>query len=215
MATRHKQGVQNAMKKQIDYKQLFKRQQEWVVQLHKLCPELTNESGIYFWQRTVDGEKKMYIGKAKHLMERSVSHCMGYSQRIDLSIRKWGFYDENSNPMGWQLKVRKYPLADLDRWERYYIDYYREQPDVELYNIESGGTTGKTDISTRKSARGYRDGLQQGELKARKYVAQLFAKHLDYSIKGKPTATKQKAFDKFTEYLNATNVITNDTQNGE
>lgn len=206
------------MKKQVDYKQLFARQKEWALQLNKLCPELTNESGIYFWQRVVDGEKKMYIGKAKHLMERSVSHCMGYSQRIDLSIRKWGFYHETDNPTGWQLKVRKYPLDQLDKWERYYIDYYRVQPDVELYNIESGGTTGKTDIGTRKSARGYRDGLKQGELKARKYVAQLFANHLEYSIKGTPTATKQKAFDKFTDFISITNDIkdtTNDIKNGE
>lgn len=36
---------------------------------------------------------------------------------------------------------------------------------------------------------------------AQKKVANWFEKSLDYSIKGKPNANKQKAYDRFTDFL--------------
>lgn len=184
-----------------NYKDLFAKQKQWTLALHKLCPTLTNDSGIYFWWRQEGNSTKMYIGKAKHLLDRSVSHCMGYSQRIDISIRKRGFYDPKDNPMGWHLSVHKAPESQLDTLERQYIEHYKAKADIELYNIESGGTTGKTIIGTRKPSKTYRDGLKQGELNARKFVAQLFANNLEFGIKGKPTVNKQKAYDKFAKFI--------------
>lgn len=45
------------------------------------------------------------------------------------------------------------------------------------------------------------DGLKQGYTNAQKKVANWFEKSLDYSIKGNPNVNKQKAYDRFTDFL--------------
>lgn len=185
-----------------NYKQLFAKQQEWTVALRKLCPHIDTSSGIYFWKRDDENGMHLYIGKASNLLQRSISHCMGYAQRIDKSIRKWGFYHEQTNPMGWQLAVIKYPKSQLDEMERKYIEYYSKDKNIDLYNIESGGTNGKTYLAERQPRKGYHEGLKQGYRNAQKYVAKLFAKNLVFDINGNPTVNKQKAYDKFKNFIN-------------
>ena len=65
---------------------------------------------------------------------------------------------------------------------------------------------GKKSFGTQKAGKGYHDGLAQGEKNARKFVADLFAKHLTYAPKPKsgkfPTENQLKAMKKFEEFLN-------------
>ena len=85
--------------------------------------------------------------------------------------------------------------------ERKFIAEYQAKG-YELLNVESGGSTGKTDINQRKLGKGYRDGIHQGYKNAKKDVWQLFEKNLTYSINGKPNKNKEKALLKFEKFLN-------------
>ena len=185
----------------MNYKQLFAKQQYWATALKKLCPEINDGSGIYFWKREIDGEVKMYIGKATHCLQRSVSHCMGYKQRLDISIRKWGFYDEKNNPTGWKLAIIYYPLQELDERESYYIDQYKQMGTVELYNIESGGTTNKTIIGERKQPKTYMEGIAQGKKKQLDVIKVFFEKYLEAIPKNQNKVTLRK-FEEFNQLLN-------------
>lgn len=187
----------------MDKRQIYAIKSQWAKKLKELCPEINNQSGIYFWWRkefTDEIPIKMYIGKATNLMDRSISHCMGYSQHIDNSIRKRKFYNEKDNPQGWHLKIINYEQTMLDKMEQYYIDYYKDK--VELLNIESGGTIGKTLINERKSPKNYRDGIKQGYENARKEIIKLFDKNLVACINGKTNKNKEKALEKFKNFIN-------------
>ncbi|NCD06405.1 MAG: hypothetical protein EOL97_09815 [Spirochaetia bacterium] len=183
-----------------NYKQLFAIQQRLGQVIKKACPDIDDKSGIYFYTRVSEEEKCAYLGKSINLLSRNVSHLQGYQQRIDISLKKRGFYSKE-NLGGWKLNVLHFPPQLLDEKERFYIEQYKSAG-YELYNIESGGTIGKTLIGERKKSRGYKDGLEKGEFNTRKQVSNWFIKHLDYSIKGKETATKRKVFDRFTEFIN-------------
>lgn len=183
-----------------NYKKLFSTQYEIKKQLKILCPELDDKPGIYFWYREDHEGKHIYIGQTTtSLFDRSISHCMGYTQRLDISIKKRGFYSQE-NKLGWQLKIMHFPIEELNEKEKYYIDLYVKLG-YDVYNIESGSKVGKCDIADRKESRGYHDGLKQGYTNAQKKVANWFEKSLDYSIKGNPNVNKQKAYDRFTDFL--------------
>lgn len=177
----------------------FQKRKEAEEQLMVVCPKAIHKSGIYFYLREDLNGKHGYIGKATDLCDRNVTHILGYAQHIDLSIKSRGFYSED-NPSGWKLNVLYYPKHELDMWERHWIDQYLKAG-YKLYNIESGGTNGKTMIGERKSPRGYRDGIKQGEKNVRKEVAKLFEKHLTFEIKGNPNAHSRKAYEKFKQFI--------------
>lgn len=145
--------------------------------LTRICPEIKHVSGIYVWYRHEEDTKYTYVGKAKDLIRRSISHLQGYKQRIDISLRKRGLYDEKYNPGGWSLKVKYIPYNQLDEFEQKYIDYYKNNG-YELYNIESGGTTGKTLINERKLGKNYYDGLKQGKQIIIRELQKMFSKYL-------------------------------------
>lgn len=184
-----------------NYKKLFSTQYEIKKQLKILCPELDDKPGIYFWFREDHEGKHIYIGIATvSILDRSISHCMGYTQKLDISIKKRGFYSQE-NKLGWQLKIMYKPVEELDELEKYYINKYKELG-YDVYNISGGGQKSRAgDISERKKGRGYHDGLKQGYTNAQKKVANWFEKSLNYSIKGNTNANKQKAYDRFTEFL--------------
>jgi hypothetical protein len=150
----------------------------------------------------MDG-KHAYIGKAVDICERSCSHITAYAQRIDKSIKSRGFYSE-LNPSGWKLNVLYYPKAELDKWEQYWIDRYRKEG-VELYNVESGGTDGKTIIGERKPPKSYREGIAQGRKSLAKELKHIITTH-HFEIKPeKDNKITQKALAKFWELLNYEN----------
>ena len=183
---------------EVNYKKLFavKKRLEGVIK--KACPNIQNTSGIYFYTRKDEDGKYCYIGKAKHLIDRNVSHLQSYSQHIDISLKKRGFVSDK-NKGGWELNVLYFPEYQLDEKESYYIEKYRNAG-WKVYNIESGGTTGKTIIGDRKPARGYRDGIKQGKNQLRKELLNLLDKHLVVLVK-KDGKLAQNALEKFNSLL--------------
>ncbi len=187
-----------------NYKQIFAKKSEAERRLREICPEAaTHRSGIYFYTREDMDGKHAYIGKAVDITERTISHMNGYQQRIDISLKSRKFYSE-LNPSGWKLNVLYYPKAELDKWEQYWIDRYRSEG-VDLYNVESGGTDGKTIIGERKLPKTYREGVAYGK--------ELIARELRHIIKthgftiepSKHNKVTEKALAKFWELLNYEN----------
>lgn len=158
------------------------------------CPELAHRSGIYFYIREDLEGKHAYIGKAVDLIERSISHLVGHSQRIDISLKKRGFHS-TVNPTGWVLNVLYYPKNELDGWERHWIARYREAG-YDLYNVESGGSDGKEIIGQRKPPKTYRDGLEQGQKNLARDLRHIVATHLTVTTKN-DSKNAVKALEKF------------------
>ena len=186
------------MAQQIDYRKLFGVQKELERQLKKLCPDLDHKSGIYFWIRKEEGKNCAYIGKAVDLMKRSVSHLQGNKQRIDGSLKKRGLYSAD-NTLGWQLFFLHFPEAQLDEKERYFIEKYRSAG-YEMYNLENGGTDGKTMIGERKGPMGYRDGIKRGKTTLKKELNEIIDKYLVISVK-KDNKLSQRMLEKFFKLL--------------
>ena len=186
----------------VNYKQVFARKAEAEGRLKLICPEAAvHRSGIYFYTRVDLEGKHAYIGKAIDLCERNVSHLTGYAQRIDISLKPThrGFHSEH-NPSGWKLNVLYYPKNELDMWERHWISKYREAG-YDLYNVESGGTDGKTIIGERKPPKTYLDGVAQGRKALAKELRHIIDTH-HFEIKPeKDNKITQKALAKFWELL--------------
>lgn len=123
----------------------------------------TSQSGIYLYERTDEqGITWFYVGQAKNMYQRQVSHWMGFRQRLDFSIRKRGFKSEE-NPYGWRFEVLTYcDEEQLNELEQFYIMEYLKQG-KQTYN-RTLGSQGKGKISTdeRKPSKGYYDGKKQG-----------------------------------------------------
>ena len=188
------------MDKKPNYKQIFAKQKALEKTIKMACPQIDNKSGIYFYTRDDEetGEKFAYIGLAKDLMRRSVSHLQGYSH-IDISLRKRGFYSKD-NTSGWKLNCLHFPEELIEEKERYYIEQYRKIG-YTLYNIESGGREGKEIIGERKPAKTYMDGLKQGDKRTKRKVREFFEKYLDYEIKMPSNKIKIKKYNEFKEWL--------------
>ena len=189
---------------QPNWRQIYARKRDDQKRSLKVCPDCPETSGIYFILREENGFKFGYVGQAENLLDRLASHLQGYKSHIDKSLRSHGLYDAEKNPTGYKIAFKEYPKAELDIMEQYYIKKCANEG-WQMRNVESGGKSGKTDIGERQPSRGYRDGLTQGEKNARKFVADLFAKHLTYAPKPKsgkfPTENQLKAMQKFEDFL--------------
>lgn len=187
----------------MNYKQLYAIKNANREKILKVCPNCSRESGIYFLTREEEGFKWAYIGKAKHLLSRLADHLAGY-QHIDLSLRKHGLWRED-NQTGWKVNFLEFPEDELDTREQYFIKLYAKNG-YQLRNHESGGTKGKVALETRRSSRGYYDGLEQGFKNAQKFIKNLFDKHLDVKTKSdKPNKNQEKALWKFKDFLEENN----------
>ena len=185
-----------------NYKQIKAIEQKNKKKLLEINPDLDERSGIYFLIRDDEnGFKYAYIGQAKHLLTRLASHLVGY-QHIDLSLKKHGLFNKETNPYGWEVHFLHFPENQLDEKEQFYIKQYADGG-YQLRNKTSGSQgKGKAQIDDYKPSRGYRDGLKQGHKNASKEVANLFEKHLEYKPKSDPpTKNQQKAMEKFEEFL--------------
>lgn len=172
--------------------------------LLKLNPELNNHGGIYFFTREQDGFKYAYIGQSKEgagILTRLCQHLVGYSQHIDLSLRKHKLYSED-NPTGWKVGCKNFPDSKLDEMEQYYIKLYASKG-YQLRNVSLGGQgEGRNMINDTKPARGYRDGLRQGYKNASKEISHLFELHLEFKTKSdKPNKNQKMAAEKFKSFL--------------
>ena len=159
---------------------------------------IPKSSGIYIFTRS---EVFAYIGQAKDLERRIIDHILNYDQRIDISLKKRGIYDKNTNEGEWCLSYIPCDISELDSMERQYISAYQKNG-VALYNITSGGQdAGKTDINARKPSKTYKQGVEYGREQERAKIKQLFEKYLDYSIKGASNKIKERKLQEFAEYL--------------
>lgn len=174
--------------------------------IKSICPEITNESGIYCFYRTNEnGEMCFYVGQAKNLLQRTAEHLMGKKQHIDKSIYVHKLYSED-NPTGWKLRVLiNCREEDLDHFEKFYIDFNKQQG-FKCYNVASGGQGSErtTDVGERQQTKlkSFKNGKDLGYKKAIAEVKVYFEKYLDFKIKGKETKIKQKKYKEFEELLN-------------
>ena len=190
----------------INYKQIYAKKKAYQEQIRTMCPDVRERSGIYLFYRIDEkGIKHAYVGKAeKNLLSRMADHLSGYDQHIDKSIRKYGIYNVLKNQYGYMWKVLAYcQPSECNALEEYYIKLYADMG-YQLKNTQSGGAGGRININDNKTAKGYYDGLKQGYKNAQRDVVKWFDKSLDYTIKGKPNKNKEKAFNRFKEFLGGT-----------
>lgn len=183
----------------MNYKEREIENKKRIVEKFGQIPE---NSGIYVFIRQEQGFKYAYCGQAKHLLTRIAQHLDGY-QHIDLSIKKHGLFDKESNPHGWAVLFKSVPEENLNDAERAYIRAFAAEG-YQMRNKTLGGQDeGKDGIAPNKPAKGYRDGVAQGEKNIRKKVAVFFEKYLDATIKGAPNKTKQRKLAEFQEFIKA------------
>lgn len=159
-------------------------------------------SGIYIYERTdADGITWFYCGQAVDIYNRAVSHATAYDH-LGISLRKRGYKSED-NPFGWEFRVVEFcSEEELDDMEHYHI-INNMRLGKQAYNVTSGKQgQGKQTFDTRKPARGYRDGVKQGERNVIKKIAHWFDKHLKAVPKvDKPSKNAIKALDQFNQLL--------------
>ena len=161
----------------------------------------TKQPGIYLFERTDEnGVTFFYCGQAKNIFQRIVSHWNGY-QHIDISMRKRKFKSDE-NPHGWAFCILEYcPVEKLDEREQYWILAPTRQGKP-TYNVtHASQPDGKQHLTEGKTPRRERAGAEAGKTKARRFVADLFSKHLNVSMK-KPTKNAEKALNKFLDFIN-------------
>ncbi len=166
----------------------------------KVCPDIPDAPGIYFFTRSEDGFKYAYVGQARRLLSRVAQHFSGY-QHIDLSLKKHGLYSED-NPTGYRIAFMCFPIEQLDEQEQFYIQSYANAG-YQLRNATAGGQgEGKHSLGNQRAPRGYRDGLKQGYKNAQRDVKKLFDKHLVFMQKSpKPNKIQEKAVERFKNFL--------------
>lgn len=181
------------------YKQVLEIRKKNEERIKNLCKNIKNESGIYiFFKTDENGFKKCYCGQARHLIERLAQHLNEYDY-IGLSLKKWGLKNENKN--GWDINYYYCDLKKLDEEERKAIKNWYNRGYIPMNKTIGGQNAGKVGLNANKPAKGYRDGLKKGYTNARVDVSKLFEKNLTFSINGKSTINKEKAFEKFKDFI--------------
>lgn len=177
------------------YRQLLALQESLKRKWLDLNPNLNNYSGIYFLTRHEDGFHYAYVGQAKYILSRLVSHLQGYELHIDKSLRKHGLFSQD-NPTGWYADFINCDESLLDEKEQFYIRMYSQS--YQMLNKTIGGQgEGKKSMDCNTERKGYRKGVEYGRAKALKEIAELFDKYLDAVVKGKPNKTKERKLEYF------------------
>lgn len=187
-----------------NWKKLYAIQAKNRDAIKKACPKIDDKPGIYFFTRTDEnGISYFYIGQAVKLLDRCAQHLSGY-QHIDLSLKSRKLYDGKENPYGWKLNFLHYPKEELNKMEQHWILEYTKQGYQCRYNKTSGSQgSEKEKINEYRPAKGYRDGLKQGEKNCSKTISHLFDLHLVVGTKNNPpTKNQMKALEKFNDFLN-------------
>lgn len=189
--------------KQKNYMRVKAIEEKNKQRIKELCPEITDNSGIYVFHRHENGIAYAYVGQALHLWTRASQHLAGY-QHIDLSLKKRGLWDAD-NPTGWSLLVTECNADELDAKEQEFILKWART--AQLYNHTTGSQgEGKRALGEAKSPKGYRDGVAQGEKNVIKKIKHLFDLHLTVGYKAdKPSKNAIKALEKFNSLLKGEN----------
>ena len=182
----------------LNYKKIYAIKSEREKQIKSICPGIPYRSGIYvFYRDDETGLHMAYCGQAVSLCERCASHLSEYDH-IGLSLKKRGFYSED-NPYGWKLIFKECKREDLDKNEQLTILQFANKG-FQLYNKTSGSQgSEKSQIAEYKPAKGYRDGLKQGQKNLARELSYIIDTHLTVSLKeGKENnKVSQRAFEKF------------------
>ena len=181
-----------------NYKQLYaikNANKERILKCNTLVPE---RSGIYILTRYESGFKFAYVGQAKNILQRLTDHLSGY-QHIDISLKKHGLFS-NENKSGWRIDFELFNIEELDQKEQEFIIQYANKG-YQMRNKTTGGqNSGKKDLGD-KLVKGYQNGLHNGYNKARKDIAKLFDKNLVAVINGSTNKNKEKALEKFKNFI--------------
>lgn len=166
-------------------------------------PNLDEKSGIYILWRT---EVHAYVGQSVGLLTRLAQHLVGYSQHIDLSLKKHKLYSSD-NPYGYKVDFIHCDKSELDDKEREYIQKCIDKGWI-LKNKTSGGQDdGKEKIAEYKPPKTYRQGIQTGKKTLARDLKSIIDKHLTVRLKDEKQGNKvsQKQFEKFNQLLDENN----------
>ena len=166
-------------------------------------PKLDNGSGIYILWRT---EVHAYVGQSVGLLTRLAQHLAGYSQHIDLSLKKHKLYSSD-NPYGYRVDFIHCDKSELDDKEREYIQKCIDKGWI-LKNKTSGGQDdGKEKIAEYKPPKTYRQGIQAGKKTLARELSSIISKHLNVRLKPEKQGNKvsEKQLEKFNRLLNENN----------
>ena len=161
----------------MNYKNLYAIRKSNENRIKALCSDIEETSGIYAFYRTDEScIKYVYVGQADNLLKRAAEHLSGF-QHIDLSIKKHGLYNEDTNPHGWMVKVEcECAQEKLDEKERCAVINYARFG-YQLRNKTTGGQgDGKKSIGDSGRG-GYLKGKRDGELKALKEIGAAIEKY--------------------------------------
>lgn len=180
----------------------IQEQHEICAKYYKELSVVTNMSGIYVLTRVDEQEKKYcYVGQSKHVRQRLVEHLCGWHtkapQHIDLSLKKHGFYTDRYS---WKIRdVIVCNMEDLDEKEKeFYCIYYNMG--YEMRNKTGGGQgKGKEKTADYRPAKGYYDGIKQGEKNILKRI-RLLAKYVEIKPKNS-TKTAQRMYEELCERI--------------
>lgn len=185
----------------FNYRQQYAIKEQNKKRILKVCPSITEQSGVYFLTRYEDGFKYAYIGQAKNLLSRLADHLNGY-QHIDISLKKHGFYS-NENLTGWHINFIE--CENLDEMEQKLIKEYANSG-YQMRNKTVGGQgKGKNNL-VDKVVKGYQNGLTNGYNKAREQLAELLTK-VDYNFSprlnknGLANTNSLKAIEKINNFI--------------
>ena len=173
--------------------------------------KIKSECGIYvFWRIDEHSIRYAYIGQSVNCYQRVIQHCTSFNQYIDLSIHKHGLYSP-TNDCGYHIEILSYCLPDqLDELEMYYcLKYARDG--YQMRN-QTSGSQGKGKFSLdveKKSNKGYREGVKDGQSKLKKEINQLLNKGLSIQIQDKITKNKEKALLKLLNLISLDNSTKN------
>ena len=182
-----------------NYKQVYAIRNDWKVKLRIKYPELQSRSGIYILTRFEENFKYVYVGQSVDVLERMVDHMTKYDQDIDFSLKKRKLYSID-NPNGWIGEFHYFKKEILNEKEREFINEYLTNGYLP-YNKTLGGQDGGKASIFDKEPKGYIKGLHNGYNKARKDIAKLFDKNLVAVINGSSNKNKEKALEKFKEFI--------------
>lgn len=187
-----------------DMRRVMAQQQAREQRILRTCPNLPTASGIYIFRRQDEEGVHCYIGQARNLLRRCADH-LGEYDHIGLSLKKRGLVGDKT-PGEWEIDYIPCPPEELDDQERDCIAERLSQG-WHVYNKTAGGQgKGKEYIQPPSPTRGYRDGLTQGESKARRYIQGMFTRYLCFDCKpregGKPpTKTQLRKLQEFMDWL--------------
>lgn len=171
--------------------------------LLEVNPKLDDKSGIYILWRT---EVHAYVGQSVGLLTRLAQHLAGYSQHIDLSLKKYKLYSSD-NPYGYRVDFIHCDKSELDDKEREYIQKCIDKGWV-LKNKTSGGQDdGKEKIAEYKPPKTYRQGIQAGKKTLARELSSIISKHLTVRLKDEKKGNKvsEKQIEKFNRLLDENN----------